>query len=481
MAKKYKRKEVEDLLKRKFFVVPSFEIYGGAAGFFDFGPLGAALKQHVEALWRQHFVLEEDMLELSTANITVEDVFKASGHVDKFQDHMVKDVKTGTCRRADKLIAEHVAKILPKKKNAEEVARLERVLMECEEYSCAQLDAAISELGIRDPDTGNALSAATPFNLMFGMPIGPSGYMHGYLRPETAQGIFINFRRLIEFNNGRMPFAAAQLGTGFRNEISPRQGLLRVREFQLAEIEHFCDPQNKSHPKIASVHHLRLPLFSAEAQEAAVKEASTALTVEEALAQGVFRNETMAYFVARTYLFLTAVGVKAEAVRFRQHRANEMAHYANDCWDAEVETSYGWIEVAGHSDRSAFDLERHMGMTKTELMAARPLKTPLQVTSTVVTLDKKVLGKEFKKDQVHIVRFFDEADNEAKAALAAEFAERGQATVTCENGQQFTLLPQHVAFSEQTKTMMEEKYVPHVIEPSFGIGRIVYCIFEHCF
>jgi glycyl-tRNA synthetase len=84
---------------------------------------------------------------------------------------------------------------------------------------------------------------------MFENQFGPSGYASGYLRPETAQGIFINFRRLIEYNNGRMPFAAAQIGTGFRNEISPRQGLLRVREFTMAEIEHFCDPENKSHPK----------------------------------------------------------------------------------------------------------------------------------------------------------------------------------------------------------------------------------------
>jgi glycyl-tRNA synthetase len=124
LAKKYKRKEVEDLLKRKFFVVPSFEIYGGVAGFFDFGPLGSALKQHVETLWRQHFILEEDMLELTSTNITVSDVFKTSGHVEKFEDQMVKDKKTGTCRRADKLIADHIQKILPKKKNADEIAKL---------------------------------------------------------------------------------------------------------------------------------------------------------------------------------------------------------------------------------------------------------------------------------------------------------------------------------------------------------------------
>lgn len=111
---------------------------------------------------------------------------------------------------------------MPKKKNAEEIAKLERILLDVEEYDCPELDAVIKELNIKDPDTGNDFSSSLPFNLMFSMPIGPAGGALGYLRPETAQGIFINFRRLLEYNNGRMPFAAAQIGTGFRNEISPR-------------------------------------------------------------------------------------------------------------------------------------------------------------------------------------------------------------------------------------------------------------------
>ena len=132
-------------------------------------------------------------------------------------------------------------------------------------------------MNIKDPDTGNALSPAVPFNLMFDTQIGPTGLQKGYLRPETlisiifpetAQGMFINFRRLVEFNNGRLPFAAAQIGLGFRNEISPRQGLLRVREFTMAEIEHFVDPQDKSCAKFASLGDIQLPLWTAQAQDA---------------------------------------------------------------------------------------------------------------------------------------------------------------------------------------------------------------------
>jgi glycyl-tRNA synthetase len=193
------------------------------------------------------------MLEVTTTNLISYDVLKTSGHVDKFSDFMVRDAKTNTPRRADKLIQEVLQKMIAKCKKPEEIEKLRKIERDADNYDAAQIDECIRELKIKDPETGNDLTPATPFNLMFENTIGPSGYMTGFLRPETAQGMFINFRRLIEFNNGKMPFAAAQIGMGFRNEISPRQGLLRVREFTMAEIEHFVDPDNKNHPKFESV------------------------------------------------------------------------------------------------------------------------------------------------------------------------------------------------------------------------------------
>lgn len=145
LTKKYRRREVEDLLKRKFFVTPSFEIYGGVSGFYDFGPLGSAVKNNVEGLWRQHFVLEEDMLEITGTCLTYSEVLKTSGHVDKFEDLMVKDVKTGTPRRADKLINEWIAKVLPKKKKPEERAELEKLAIDVDTYNAAQIDEAIAK------------------------------------------------------------------------------------------------------------------------------------------------------------------------------------------------------------------------------------------------------------------------------------------------------------------------------------------------
>jgi glycyl-tRNA synthetase len=179
---------------------------------------------------------------------------------------MVKDLKTGQCHRADKLIEEHVEKVIAKKKDmkADDKEKLNKIAYDAGAMGKEQLNAVIKELNIKAPDTGNDLSEALPFNLMFETQIGPTGTQRGFLRPETAQGIFINFRRLLDYNNSRMPFAAAQIGLGFRNEIHPKQGLLRVREFTMAEIEHFVDPDNKKHIRFDRVKDMKLPLFSAK-------------------------------------------------------------------------------------------------------------------------------------------------------------------------------------------------------------------------
>ncbi len=129
-----------------------------------------------------------------------------------------------------------------------------------------RMGVTLKKYGVTAPDTGNDLTDPEPFNLMFATTIGPTGQERGYLRPETAQGIFVNFRRLLEYNGGRLPFASAQIGQAFRNEIAPRSGLLRVREFTLAEIEHFVDPEDKSHPKFAIVKDMELNLFPREKQ-----------------------------------------------------------------------------------------------------------------------------------------------------------------------------------------------------------------------
>ncbi|KAK3108208.1 hypothetical protein FSP39_003235 [Pinctada imbricata] len=372
----FDRNKLEELLKQKFFYDQSFSIYGGVTGLYDFGPMGCAVKANLLQAWRNFFVLEEQMLEVDCAMLTPEPVLKASGHVERFQDYMVKDVKNGECFRADHLIEGHFEKLLKDKKVTDEVKEeIRSLLPKVDGMSRDDMQAVLRKFDMKSPITNNDLTDPIDFNLMFGISIGPTGYMKGFLRPETAQGIFVNFKRLLEFNQGKLPFAAAQIGNAFRNEISPRSGLLRVREFTMAEIEHFCDPDEKNHHKFSDVADLELVLYSACNQMDG--KAPQRVTVGKAVSERLIANETLGYFMARIYLFMLKVGIDPKKLRFRQHMSNEMAHYACDCWDAECKTSYGWIECVGCADRSCYDLSQHAKATGVRLAAEKMLPEPI--------------------------------------------------------------------------------------------------------
>ncbi len=165
---------------------------------------------------------------------------------------MVNDLKNGEGHRADKILEDAVDKLLadPKAPPSPELrSELLFVRSQAGAMKAEELHKYLTKYQVKAPDTGNEISEPKPYNLMFQTSIGPTGRLIGYLRPETAQGIFVNFKRLLDFNQNKLPFAAAQIGLAFRNEIAPRAGLLRVREFTLAEIEHFVNPEDKKHPK----------------------------------------------------------------------------------------------------------------------------------------------------------------------------------------------------------------------------------------
>jgi len=174
-------------------------------------------------IWRKHFVLNESMLEMECTCLTPEPVLKTSGHVDRFTDLMVKDPETGECFRADKLLEDAIDSLLdsnPDMSTAERDDHL-RVQRQADAYSPSEIDELLIRYQCKGP-SGQPYSSSFPFNLMFKTSIGPEGTSVGFLRPETAQGLFVNFRRLLDYNNQKMPFAAAQIGLGFRNEIAPR-------------------------------------------------------------------------------------------------------------------------------------------------------------------------------------------------------------------------------------------------------------------
>lgn len=487
-AAEAKRKEgkalrslIEDTLIRKFFIVPSFEIYGGVAGLYDFGPPGCALMQNVLNYWRQHFVLTENMLEVHCTNMTPEVVLKTSGHVDRFTDFMVKDVKTGDCYRADKILEDFIDNMIDDPKNAftkEQREELLAIRTQAGAYDQKSLDEQLKKLKVKAPDSGNDLTDPFPFNLMFVTQIGPTGKLTGYLRPETAQGIFVNFKRLLEYNNGRMPFAAAQIGTAFRNEIAPRAGLLRVREFPLAEIEHFVNPTDKKHPKFHEVADMKLSLLAREDQTG--EDIPRTMTVKQAVDQGTINNETLAYFLARTNLFLTSIGIKPERLRFRQHKSTEMAHYAQDCWDAEILTTYGWIECVGHADRAAYDLQVHSKKSGKDLVATEVFSEPRIVKVPRIMQNKGLIGRHFKKEASKVGDYLTELKLEQAIELKESLA-KGPVTFTVCTGESFTITSEMVSVNIEEQKISVQKYIPNVIEPSFGVGRILYSLLEHSF
>lgn len=473
----FNRQVFDELILRKMFVVPSFEIHGGVKGLFDLGPPACALKAAMIDAWRKHFILTENMLEMECTCLTPEPVLKTSGHVDRFTDLMVKDTETGECFRADKLLEDAIDSLIdnnPTMPTEEKEDHL-RIQRQADAFTPEEIDELLIKYECVGP-SGKPYSPSFPFNLMFKTSIGPEGTSVGYLRPETAQGLFVNFNRLLNYNAQKMPFAAAQIGLGFRNEIAPRGGLLRVREFCMGEIEHFVNPSDKSHPSFPTVAGKSLVLFGREDQLGSGK--TKTITAGEAVQSGLVNNETLAYFMARTQLFMERIGMDPARLRFRQHLETEMAHYACDCWDLEIKSSYGWIECVGHADRACYDLDVHAKATNTAMLATLKLDVPQEKEVAKLKFDRKLLGKTFKGDQRVVSGLLETLaeDWTTFEPIATALENEGKTTV---DG--FEIEKDMVSWTKTTKKVHEIKFTPSVIEPSFGMGRILYSLLEHSF
>ncbi|KAI3653602.1 hypothetical protein MP228_001549 [Amoeboaphelidium protococcarum] len=494
-SQKFNRAALEEVLRKRFFYGQSFSPYGGISGLYDYGPVVCALQNNVVDLWRKHFVLEEDMLEVDCTILTPHDVLKTSGHVDRFADLMCKDLKTGEIYRVDHLVENELehrlehdellkkGQKLPKKDmkveplSQAQVEEIKSILAQIDGFNMQELKDIIKKFDIKSPQ-GNEVSEPEIFNLMFGTSIGATGQFPGFLRPETAQGQFCNFKRLLEFNNDQMPFASASIGKSFRNEISPRSGLLRVREFLMAEIEHFVHPQKKQHPKFDTMKDVVLNLLP-ESVQMQGKTEIVRMKLGEAVSTGLIDNQTIGYFMARIHLFLEKIGVDLQRVRFRQHLRNEMAHYAVACWDAEIHNSYGWIECVGCADRSAYDLTKHTERTKEKLVAREQLEKPMVVEKLSLILNKKLFGPAFKKDAKLVESALNALGESELAQLKKQLDAGDNVSVKYEQDQTATITPQMVQIEQIKETVHVLEYTPNVIEPSFGIGRILYSLLEH--
>lgn len=320
-------------LERGFYF-PSCEVYGDAhAGFWEYGPLGVGIKNKFLELWRREMIRRDGMLEIDGSQIMSGSVFEASGHLASFADPIIKCAKCKSTFRADRLISEAAGIEIPEGAQDEE------------------FDNTISENKISCPRCGGSLEGVKKFNMMFQVGIGPEGEA-AYLRPETCQSIFVDFPRLFKIMRGRLPQGIAQVGKSFRNEIAPRQSLLRLREFYQAEIEVFCNPARLD--KIDGYDNIRDTVIRVWDGLEPRK-----VTCKEAVDSGIVPNKFVAYYLGILAEFYDKTGIDMDQSRFRRLDDREKAFYADVAFDFEVKTTTGWLELVACNYRSDYDLSSH--------------------------------------------------------------------------------------------------------------------------
>ena len=440
---------VMDLAKRRGFVWPTTECYGSVAGFIDYGPLGTLVKRRVEDLWRQFYVISEGYYEIECPTIGQEAMYIASGHVKGFSDKMCQCPACNEYLRADHIAQDH---------DIPNAATL----------SCEELAEKICVLPC--PACSKVLGKVDvfSFNLMFQTTIGPGSQRKGYLRPETAQGIFVDFGRLLRFYRDKLPFGTVQIGRSYRNEISPRQGMIRLHEFTQAEAEIFVHPEMKDHPNFARYADYAFPLLTSK-QQLAGQEAKT-YTMKDAVDQGIIANEYVAYYLALTHELLVSVGVKPEKLRFRQHLPDERAHYAEDCWDAETLSGrFGWVETVGIADRTDYDLKAHAEQSGDSFTAYIQFDEPRREKRRVINANMGVLGPKYR--------------GKAKAISDAlqEVPPGSDGATVIIDGEEIFVPSDLYEVKEEEVDVRGVDVRPHVIEPSYGIDRMIYAVLEHSY
>jgi glycyl-tRNA synthetase len=446
-----------ELAKRRGFFMQTAGAYGGVGGFYTYGPQGGALKDNIEAAWRDRFVTREGHMEISAPDVLPEPVFEASGHLETFDDMLVECAECAESHRADHLVEDNTD------------------IEEAESLPPEKIGDLIADHEISCPNCGTALAGepVDDFNLMFETNIGPGSSSPGYLRPETAQGIFVEFPQLAEYARNQLPFGVAQIGAAYRNEISPRKGLIRLRELTQAELEHFVDP-DEDEPPLDRVADVVVPLYSADdqgAEEGSVQH----VTVREAVEDGIVASDWVAFYLGLSKRWYERIGVDMDRFRFRQHLPGELSHYASDCWDAESEIDGDWIELTGFAYRGSYDLDKHAGHTGESYSVFKQYDEPVTVERPAVDPDMSYLGPEFGGAAGDVANALADLAERDPEAFDGE-------TVTLDvDGETHTVPVEHTGFEVETVTESGEHVTPHTVEPSFGVDRLVYTVLAHAY
>jgi len=360
--KNTKADELTAFLQNKSFIWgPEPEIYnGGIAGFYTYAPLGKRVKNNVENAIRDTFI-KSDFWEVECPIVMPEEVWVASGHVGGFTDPLIKDEKDNIYR-VDKLIEEWC-------------------LQNNTDYNSLKIDGAthehmlkvIADNKINAPNGETLVPEIKEHNLMMKTTIGVDKV--AYNRPETATTTYLPFPRYLNFFRDKLPFGVFQIGKAFRNEISPRQSVLRGREFTQAEGQLFIyEDQKNNFEKFDLVKDNVLPLWDYKSQDEHKDGQAKIPTVSlsDAIKAGTLKNQAYAWALNLGFELFKNMGIPSERIRFRQHNLDERAFYADDAWDVEVKlNTFGWTEVCGIHDRTTYDLDQHSKHSKKNLVATR--------------------------------------------------------------------------------------------------------------
>jgi len=331
--------DVMKLALERGFYFPSCEVYADAqAGFWEYGPSGVSLKNKFLELWRRELIRRDGMMEIDGSQIMSKSVFEASGHLGSFADPIIKCTKCKSTFRADRTISEISNVDIPESADLQE------------------FDDAILQNNIKCPKCSGEFENTKKFNMMFRVGIGPEEE-EAYLRPETCQSIFVDFPRMFKTMRGKLPLGIAQVGKSFRNEIAPRQSLLRLREFYQAEIEVFCNPSRLD--DVEKFSEIQDTIIRVQTDSEPV-----AMTCKEAVESGIVPNKFVAYYLGILTEFYEKTGIDITSSRFRRLGEKEKAFYAEAAFDFEVETTIGWLELVACNYRSDYDLSSHAKKSK---------------------------------------------------------------------------------------------------------------------
>lgn len=432
---------VKNYLIENKIIFPTNTHDGGQSGFQNYGPVGLRIKNNIIDIWRTNFVNFDkkiNIYEIDSPIISSQTVLTRSGHIQKFNDLGIvfKNINTHkiiSVKRADHFIEDKI-----------DILGLTNVVYQ-EDIQFVKNFLESNNLYDREQE----YFEIKPISLMFKMDTNGIGD-DLYLRPEIAQTIFIEFKQFYDYNNNRLPFGIAQIGKSYRNEIADKP-FVRLREFTQAEVEYFYNPFDIHNEFVIpdEFSDSECIILTSNAQISNQNPTKIKLSQLEQF----ITNPILRMFAFRLYMFAQQIGLDMQRLRFRQHKSNEMAHYAKDCWDLEAEIFNKWLEITGIADRGDYDLKTH------DLNAQFKIKkTNTPITKFKLTPKAKEIFKQFDKTKAL------EMMNMYKEMIIDNQEQLEKIDLTWYNVEKFNDY---------------ELIYPHVIEPSIGIDRVIYSLICH--